>query len=79
MNRPCHASCRSHEARQLRPLRGNGFDECRENDCPLICQRTQWKFTNNSGKQWRIYIEFTMVFAILWASDSSLQTVSIRG
>jgi hypothetical protein len=25
MNRPCHASCRSHEARQLRPLRGNGF------------------------------------------------------
>ena len=29
MNRPCHASCRSHETRQLRPLRGNGFDECR--------------------------------------------------
>ena len=29
MNRPCHASCRSHEARQLRPLRGNGFDGCR--------------------------------------------------
>jgi len=23
MNRPCHASCRNHEARQLRPLRGN--------------------------------------------------------
>ena len=30
MNRPCHASCRSHEARQLRPLRGNGFDAWRK-------------------------------------------------
>jgi hypothetical protein len=29
MNRPSHASCRGHEARQLRPLRGNGFDGCR--------------------------------------------------
>jgi hypothetical protein len=33
----------------------------------------------NSGEEWRIYLDFTRVFAILWASDSSLQTVSIRG
>jgi hypothetical protein len=39
----------------------------------------EWKFTKNSGEQWRIYIEFTMGFAILWASDSSLQTVPFRG
>jgi hypothetical protein len=50
-----------------------------QNDCQLICQRTQCEFTKNSGEQWRIYIEFTMDFAILWASESGLQTVAICG
>jgi hypothetical protein len=33
----------------------------------------------NSGEYWQIIIVNTGVYAILWASESGLQTVSIRG
>ncbi len=35
-----------------------------QNFCQWFCQRTQWKFNKNSGKQWRIYNGFCYFMGI---------------
>jgi len=58
---------------------GNGFTAWRKTAASEAVIERSGKLLKMGGKQWRIYIEFTMVFAVFWASDSSLRTVSIRG